>query len=165
MAKKSKQKPKPPMVITLELPVEGGMPRTGTMVVKHGELAILHQFSYRTVADIMSAINDGVNHEMVVEADPPVITASATAAIAQTPRPAPAATNDTPDEAAEAVEAAEVDDEPQDSETDQGGDDESSENTGDPLWEEPSTPEAPDTPDTAVPTLVGATEFQQQAMF
>ncbi len=113
MAKKSKAKPNEPIFISLSLPVEGNMPRKGTILVRHETTAVLHRFDYRTMRDILTAINDAVNHELVVEADPPQIpplSATATTAVVT-----PASTATVPDPAAS--EEADTDSDS----TDEGG--------------------------------------------
>lgn len=65
MSKKNKITPKPDTLITLTLPGEGGIQRTGSMIIKRGELAYVKQFFYCNLEDIALAIQDAL--EGIVE--------------------------------------------------------------------------------------------------
>ncbi len=134
MAKKSKAKPKEPMYISLSLPVEGNMPRKGTILVRHETTAVLHRFDYRTMRDILTAINDAVNHELVVEADPPQIPALSATPTTATTLPSTATA---PDPAA--PEEADTDSDP----TDEGG--EPTDDGGEPFEGNPDAQESDQT--------------------
>lgn len=71
MASKKKQAPKPDTVITLTLPSEGGIQRTGTMLIQRGDLARMSQFTYTNLGDIAHAIGEATGGLVEVEAAPP----------------------------------------------------------------------------------------------
>ena len=71
MAKKKRKTP--PTVITLTLPSEGGIQRTGSLLIQRGDLAKLHQFHYCNAGDITSAIKDATKALVALEKSPPVI--------------------------------------------------------------------------------------------
>lgn len=62
---KKKETPKPDTVITLNLPGEGGIQRTGSMIIKRGDLAFVKSFDYSNLGDIAFAIQDAL--EGIVE--------------------------------------------------------------------------------------------------
>jgi hypothetical protein len=74
MAKK--QPSKPDTVITITLPGEGGIQRTGTMIVKRGGLAQIRTFNYCNIADIALALDQGTEGLIAVEAAPPPVIAT-----------------------------------------------------------------------------------------
>ncbi len=72
MTKKAAKSPKnPPTTITLTLPDENGLERTGTVVIQRGTLAALRQFTYRDLGDITQAIQDAAAQLMALEQNPP----------------------------------------------------------------------------------------------
>ncbi len=87
-----KRKPKPPWVITITLPSEGVLPRTGSLVVRQGTLATIRQFQYQSLDEVTRALDDGVAHLLAVEAHPPVLSATGSR-----PAAAPAAQADPPE--------------------------------------------------------------------
>ena len=70
----TKKRETPPTVITLTLPSEGGIQRTGTLLIQRGDLARLFQFHYCNAGDITSAIKDATKKLVELEQAPPVIT-------------------------------------------------------------------------------------------
>lgn len=71
MAKKKGKKQS--TVITLTLPDEGGIQRTGSLLIQRGDLAKLYQFHYCNVGDIASAIQDAIKAIASLEKFPPVL--------------------------------------------------------------------------------------------
>jgi hypothetical protein len=72
MAKKKRGKKKP-TVITLTLPDEGGIQRTGSLLIQRGDLAKMYQFHYCNAGDITSAIKDATKALVQLEQSPPAI--------------------------------------------------------------------------------------------
>lgn len=70
MAKKKSMR-KPDTVVTLTLPSQGGIQRTGTLLIQRGDLAFQAQFHYTNVGDIASAIKDATNRLVALEVEPP----------------------------------------------------------------------------------------------
>lgn len=74
MSKKPKIEPKPDTVITLTLPGEGGIERTGSLIIKRGDLAQICQFQYSNLGDIADAIGKATEGLVELAATPlPVI--------------------------------------------------------------------------------------------
>ena len=73
MPKKKQQKQAPPTVITVTLPEEDGIQRSGTLLIQRGELAHVRQFSYTNLGEIAAVLKDAVVALSSVEADPPDI--------------------------------------------------------------------------------------------
>lgn len=73
MAKKKQQKQAPPTVITVTLPEEDGIQRSGTLLIQRGDLAHVRQFSYSNLGEIAAVLKDAVVALSSVEADPPDI--------------------------------------------------------------------------------------------
>ncbi len=71
MAKKTP--PTPDTVITITLPGEGGIQRTGTMLVQRGSLAQIRTFNYCNLADIAHAIEAATQGILDIEANPPPV--------------------------------------------------------------------------------------------
>ncbi len=72
MSKKTaKNQSRPPTVITLTLPDEGTLPRTGTLLIQRGTLAAVRQFVYQDLSAITKAIQDAAAQFMDIEKDPP----------------------------------------------------------------------------------------------
>ncbi len=72
MTKKAAKSPKnPPTTITLTLPDENGLARTGTLLIQRGTLAALRQFTYRDLGDITRAIQGAAAQLMALEQNPP----------------------------------------------------------------------------------------------
>ena len=69
----AKKKSKTPTVITLTLPDEGSIQRTGSLLIQRGDLAKLYQFHYCNAGDITSAIKDATKSITALEKFPPVI--------------------------------------------------------------------------------------------
>src|SRR5258707_10802086 len=65
-------KPSPaPIVITITLPEEDKLLRTGQLLIQRGERATLGQFEYSSLDDIMAAIERATTRLMQVEENPP----------------------------------------------------------------------------------------------
>ena len=62
-----------PTVITMTLPSEGGIQRTGSLLIQRGDLARMYQFHYCNAGDITSAIKDATKALVELEKSPPVI--------------------------------------------------------------------------------------------
>lgn len=58
--------------IVIDLPGEGGLIRTGTLIVQRGNLAQLSQFEYQSIGDIAEAIREATSK--IVDLDLPDIT-------------------------------------------------------------------------------------------
>jgi hypothetical protein len=61
----------PPITITVTLPDEGEMPRTGQILVQRGALATIGQFTYMDLAGISQAIQDAAVRLIQLEQNPP----------------------------------------------------------------------------------------------
>ncbi|GEM_PF-4490570 len=106
MSKKATKSPqKPPTVITLTLPDEGGLVRTGTILIQRGALAALRQFTYSDLAGITRALQDAAAQLMGIEKNPPPDLSTAPTQPPQTnstpSAPDPANDTEDSDEAAE----------------------------------------------------------------
>ncbi len=90
MSKKTaKNQPRPPTVITLTLPDEGTLPRTGTLLIQRGTLAAVRQFVYQDLSAITKAIQDAAAQFMDIEKNPPPDFKSSTpSTLVSTPVPA-----------------------------------------------------------------------------
>ena len=73
MPTKKNNKKTPLTVITLTLPDEGGIQRTGSLLIQRGDLARLYQFYYCNAGDITSAITGATRALAALEKFPPVI--------------------------------------------------------------------------------------------
>ena len=71
--KKAMPTVKPPTVITITLPDEGSLPRTGQILVQRGTLAIIRQFSYSSLSEISTAIQQAAANLIQLEQNPPDI--------------------------------------------------------------------------------------------
>jgi len=60
-------------VITLTLPDSNYSPRDGTILVQHGDLARIHQFTFSHISDLSDIIADALVGLDAVEENPPVI--------------------------------------------------------------------------------------------
>src|SRR5260370_28798757 len=91
MAQKDNKPAPAPTIITVTLPEEDKLLRTGQILIQRGTLATLRQFDYTGLEDIMNAIQDSATWLMQVEANPPDVTPAASrpqaaaASPAQTP--------------------------------------------------------------------------------
>ena len=96
----SKKQPNPTptnTVITVILPEENALVRTGQIVIRRGTLATVCQFEYATLDDIMIAIESSANGLISVEQNPP-------------PKLAPFSPSTTPAQAAATVQPYQSDD-------------------------------------------------------
>ncbi len=98
MAKKKTTPTTPPTVITLTLPNDGPMPRTGTLLAQKGEVAQVRRFEYRSLVEVSTALKESLLALNELTKHPP----------AQTVKPA----DESPDEMDEALDEAETPDEP-----------------------------------------------------
>jgi hypothetical protein len=69
--KNGKAAPKPPTLITLTLPDENGLIRTGTLLIRRGTLAAIRQFTYSDLAGLSRAIQEAAAQLIGLENDPP----------------------------------------------------------------------------------------------
>lgn len=58
-------------VITITLPEDGDLPRTGSIIVKRGELATIRQFQYSDIDGITAAMISAAEALIDVERNPP----------------------------------------------------------------------------------------------
>ncbi|MCA9891450.1 MAG: hypothetical protein KC615_00610 [Anaerolineae bacterium] len=77
--KKRKQQTTPPTVITLTMPDEKHIQRSGTLLIRRGDLAKLCQFHYTNTGDIASAIDDAMQLLTDLEQNPPDTSAAKSA--------------------------------------------------------------------------------------
>src|SRR5258707_5957144 len=106
MAQKvNKPAPTPTIIITITLPEEDKLLRTGQLLIQRGELATLRQFEYTNLEDIMSAVQDSTTWLMQVEANPPDVTPAAPRPQAAAPSEQQPAEADAADEASDAQDA------------------------------------------------------------
>ena len=75
MPKQEATKPTPPTILTLTLPRQEGVQRSGTLLVQRGELAHVRQFVYASLSDFPAVIKDAVVALAQIEANPPQVTA------------------------------------------------------------------------------------------
>jgi len=68
-----------PTIITLTLPPSDRLDGQGTLLIQHGTLAHLTQFTYISVEDITAAIQSAYVALASVENDPPIIPEAAPA--------------------------------------------------------------------------------------
>lgn len=61
----------PDVVITLRLPSQGGIARTGTITVQRGDLARMGTFEYQSVGDVADAMSIFMEELIALEASPP----------------------------------------------------------------------------------------------
>ncbi len=73
MPKKKAPAAKPPTVITITLPDEGHLPRTGQILVQRGTLAIIRQFVYSSLSEISAAIQQAAASLIQLEQNPPEV--------------------------------------------------------------------------------------------
>ncbi len=73
MPKKKPPTTRPPTVITITLPDEGHLPRTGQILVQRGTLAIIRQFVYSSLSEISAAIQHAAASLIQLEQNPPEI--------------------------------------------------------------------------------------------
>ena len=64
-------KPAAPIVITITLPDEDKLVRTGQLLIQRGAHATFGRFEYSSLEDIMAAIERGTTRLIQVEANPP----------------------------------------------------------------------------------------------
>ena len=93
-----------PTIITITLPPQDGIQRSGQLLIQRGDLAQLCQFHYTNMTDIASALKDAQLALVTLERNPPSIGSNAT-------QQTPAASNPADDEPAE-LKADEADAEP-----------------------------------------------------
>lgn len=75
MAKKKTTPTTPPTVITLTLPNDGPMPRTGTLLAQKGDLGQLRRFEYRSLAEVSTALKDALLALNELAKQPSMVTA------------------------------------------------------------------------------------------
>ena len=68
---KTQTQSNPSTVITITLPDEGTLPRTGQLLIQRGELGICTQFQYSDLAGISRALQEGAVLLMDTERNPP----------------------------------------------------------------------------------------------
>lgn len=68
---KKKPTPVPDTKISITLPGEGGLVRTGTLLVQRGDLALMSQFDYSSQAEILDAIDRATRDLVALIAAPP----------------------------------------------------------------------------------------------
>ena len=74
MAQKANKPDPAPIIITITLPEEDKLQRTGQILIQRGSVATLRQFEYGDLGDIMTAIQDSATWLTEVEANPPDLT-------------------------------------------------------------------------------------------
>ena len=70
---KKKETPKSPIVITITLPDDDNLPRTGQILVQRGSLATICQFEYSSLSEISAAIQQAATSLIQLEENPPDI--------------------------------------------------------------------------------------------
>ena len=66
-----KKETTPDTIITMTFPGEGGIIRTGTILIQRGDIAHIREFTYSNQADIANAIGEATAGLVAVEAAPP----------------------------------------------------------------------------------------------
>ena len=74
MAQKVNKPTPAPIIITITLPEEDKLLRTGQILIQRSGVATLRQFEYNDLSDIMTAIQDSATWLTEVEANPPDLT-------------------------------------------------------------------------------------------
>jgi hypothetical protein len=102
-SRKTKQKPPsfPPTVLTITLNPD----KTGTLIVKRGDLAALSHFTYRDMNEIFTAIQQGAAQLAEVEKNPPPAP-TAVVPTASAPHAEPSATAAPTTTAADPIQAS-----------------------------------------------------------
>src|SRR5260221_5218725 len=77
MAQKVNKPAPAPTIITVTLPEEDKLLRTGQILIQRGTLATIRQFEYTSLDDIMNAIQDSATWLIQVEENPPDVTPAA----------------------------------------------------------------------------------------
>ncbi len=104
MTKKKTSPTTPPTVITLTLPNDGPMPRTGALLAQKGDLGQLRRFEYRSLAEVSTALKEALLALNDLAKQPPVLTAeTADESLDETGE----GTDESPDEPAEFQESPE----------------------------------------------------------
>ncbi len=75
---KKKETPKSPIVISITLPDDDNLPRTGQILVQRGSLATICQFEYSSLSEISAAIQQAATSLIQLEEKPPDIKPAAT---------------------------------------------------------------------------------------
>ena len=70
---KKKETPKSPIVISITLPDDDNLPRTGQILVQRGSLATICQFEYSSLSEISAAIQQAATSLIQLEENPPAI--------------------------------------------------------------------------------------------
>ena len=105
MPKKKTSTTRPPTVITITLPDEGHLPRTGQILVQRGTLAIIRQFAYSSLSEISTAIQQAAASLIQLEQNPPEVKPAT-----ETTTPTESATNaQDADDTVEADDSADLD--------------------------------------------------------
>ncbi len=81
MSKKPKPSSTPPTVLLITLEADGN----GSLLTRRGELAHLSQFSYSSLAEIVTAIQSGAAALAELEKNPPVIESTSSPILADVP--------------------------------------------------------------------------------
>ncbi|MBI5928199.1 MAG: hypothetical protein HY862_02740 [Chloroflexi bacterium] len=102
MANKKTTPIAPPTMLTLTLPNDGPMPRTGTLLAQKGDVGQLRRFEYRSLAEVSTALKEALLalHELAKQ--PSTMTVNPAA---ESPEDDDQVESDTPDEPAEFQEA------------------------------------------------------------
>lgn len=74
MTKKKTTPTTPPTVITLTMPNDGPMPRTGTLLAQKGDLAQLRRFEYRSLTEVSTALKEALLALNELAKHPPTVT-------------------------------------------------------------------------------------------
>src|SRR5258707_15424501 len=82
---KKKETPKSPIVITITLPEDDNLPRTGQILVQRGSLATICQFEYSSLSEISAAIQQAATSLIQLEENPPAISPAPTVIPASQP--------------------------------------------------------------------------------
>jgi hypothetical protein len=77
---KKKETPKSPIVISITLPDDDNVPRTGQILVQRGSLATFCQFAYSSLSEISAAIQQAATSLIQLEENPPAISPASTVA-------------------------------------------------------------------------------------
>ena len=82
---KKKETPKSPIVISITLPDDDHLPRTGQILVQRGSLATICQFEYSSLSEISAAIQQAATSLIQLEENPPTISPAPTVIPASQP--------------------------------------------------------------------------------
>ncbi len=94
MSKKAKPTPLPPTILLITLEADGN----GSLLTRRGELAYLSQFSYSSLAEIVTAIQSGAAALAELETHPPVIESASSPILADVPKTQSESTADNADD-------------------------------------------------------------------